>query len=88
MCGSEALVQRSEAPVILGRWQARHTRDTGFGDVLLTGRGLFGFRDMDDILAAVDAIRSDVEGDSRAAREIAEEELRCGKSDGEESLRR
>jgi hypothetical protein len=49
------------------------TQDTGFGNVLPTGRGLFAFRDMDDILAAVDAIETDYEGHRRAAREIAAE---------------
>jgi hypothetical protein len=49
------------------------TEDTGFGRVLPTGRGLFAFRSMDDVLAAVDAIESDYVGHSRAAREIAAE---------------
>jgi hypothetical protein len=49
------------------------TQDTGFGNILPTGRGLFAFRTMDDVLAAVDAIESDYEGHSRAAREIAAE---------------
>lgn len=49
------------------------TQETGFSKFLPTGKGLFGFRTMDDILAAVDAIESDYEGNCRAAREIAEE---------------
>jgi hypothetical protein len=49
------------------------TQDTGFGRVLPTGRGLFAFQTMDDVLAAVDAIESDYAGHSRAAREIAAE---------------
>ena len=49
------------------------TQDTGFGRILPTGRGLFAFRTMDDVLAAVDAIESDYPGHSRAAREIAAE---------------
>ena len=49
------------------------TQDTGFGNVLPTGKGLFAFRDLDDVLAAVDAIESDYEGHRRAAREIAVE---------------
>jgi hypothetical protein len=49
------------------------TQETGFSDVLPTGRGLFGFSCMDDILAAVDIIESDPVGQSRAAREIARE---------------
>jgi hypothetical protein len=47
------------------------TQETGFSNVLPSGRGLFGWRDVPDILAAVDAIESDYEGHARAAREIA-----------------
>src|SRR5262249_30316496 len=47
------------------------TQDTAFGNILPTGRGLFAFRTMDDVLAALDAVASDYEGHSRAAREIA-----------------
>lgn len=49
------------------------TQETGFSKFLPTGRGLFGFLTMDDILAAVDTIESDYEGSCRAAREIAAE---------------
>lgn len=49
------------------------TQETGFSKFLPTGKGLFGFKTMDDILAAVDAVESDYEGNCRAAREIAEE---------------
>ena len=49
------------------------TQETGFSKFLPTGRGLFGFRTMDDVLAAVDAIESDYDGHCRAAREIAAE---------------
>lgn len=49
------------------------TQETGFSRFLPTGRGLFGFRTMDDVLAAVDAIEGDYEGNCRAAREIAAE---------------
>ena len=49
------------------------TQDTGFGHVLPTGKGLFAFRDLDDILVAVDTIETDYEGNRRAAREIAAE---------------
>ncbi len=49
------------------------TQDTGFGNVLPTGRGLFAFSTMDDILAAIDSIQSDYEGHCRAAAEIARE---------------
>ena len=49
------------------------TQDTGFGNILPTGRGLFAFQTMEDILAAMEAIESDYEGHCRAAREIAAE---------------
>jgi hypothetical protein len=49
------------------------TQETGFDKFLPTGKGLFGFGTMDDILAAVDAIESDYAGNCRAAHEIAEE---------------
>src|SRR5262249_7623830 len=49
------------------------TQDTGFGKVLPTGRGLFAFRSMDEILDAFDEIRADYGAHSRAAREIAQE---------------
>ena len=53
------------------------TQDTGFGKVLPTGQGLFAFNTMDDILSAFDAVRSDYERHSRAAREIAHEYFRA-----------
>jgi hypothetical protein len=53
------------------------TQDTGFGTVLPTGEGLFGFNTMDEILAAFDAINTDYERHSRAARAIAEEYFRA-----------
>lgn len=49
------------------------TQETGFSNVLPTGRGLFGFSTMDDILAAVDSINSDYASHCRAASEIARE---------------
>jgi hypothetical protein len=49
------------------------TQDTGFGDLLPTGRGLFAFESMDDIVAALDAIAGDPAGHARAAAEIAAE---------------
>jgi hypothetical protein len=49
------------------------TEDTGFGKFIPTGRGLFAFKTMDDVLAAVDAIESDYQGHCRAAGDIAEE---------------
>jgi hypothetical protein len=53
------------------------TQDTGFGKVLPTGEGLFGFNTMDDILAAFEAIRSDYDRHSRAALAIASEYFRA-----------
>jgi hypothetical protein len=47
------------------------TQDTGFGNALPTGEGLFAYSTMDDILAAIDTINSDYERHSRAARDIA-----------------
>jgi hypothetical protein len=55
------------------------TQDTGFGTVIPTGEGLFSFQTMEDILAAFEAIHSDYERHSRAAREIAEEYFRAEK---------
>lgn len=49
------------------------TQETGFSKFLPTGRGLFGFTTMEDVLAAVEAIESDYETHCRAAREIAAE---------------
>ncbi len=53
------------------------TQDTGFGDVLPTGRGLFAFRCMEDILAAFAAIQADYAEHSRAARDIAQQYFRA-----------
>jgi hypothetical protein len=50
-------------------------QSTGFENHLPVGKGLFPFRGMDDVLAAVDAIESDYAGACRAAREVAEESL-------------
>ncbi|HEV8713145.1 MAG TPA: hypothetical protein VGX03_09980 [Candidatus Binatia bacterium] len=49
------------------------TQETGFSKFVPAGRGLFGFRTMDDVLAAVDAIERDYAGHCRGAREIAAE---------------
>lgn len=48
-------------------------QDTAFNSYLPTGKGLFSFQTLDDILAAIDAIESDYEGNCRAARETAAE---------------
>ena len=49
------------------------TQETGFSNILPTGKGLFGFTTMEDILAAVDEIENDYQGNCRAAHEIARE---------------
>src|SRR5712692_134696 len=53
------------------------TQDTGFGKVIPTGKGLFPFNTMEEIVAAFGAIRSGYEKHSRAARAIAEEYFRA-----------
>jgi hypothetical protein len=50
-------------------------QSTGFERFLPSGEGLFAFRTMDDVLAAVDAIESDYPKACRAARAVAEESL-------------
>jgi len=54
-------------------------QDTGFGDFLPVGRGLFSFSTVDDVLAAVDALDADYAGHAAAAREIAEQHLESGR---------
>jgi len=49
------------------------TQETGFSKTVPSGCGLFGFRTMDEILAAVDTIESDYKGNCRAARDVAAE---------------
>jgi hypothetical protein len=49
------------------------TQETGFSKYVPSGKGLFGFRTMEDILCAVDAIESNYTANCRAAREIAAE---------------
>lgn len=49
------------------------TQDTAFGHVLPTGRGLFAFQIMDEIVEAFERINSDYAAHARAAREIAAE---------------
>ena len=49
------------------------TQDTGFSKFIPTGEGLFSFNTIDEIVAAFEAIDSDYEKHSRAARAIAEE---------------
>jgi hypothetical protein len=49
------------------------TQETGFSNILPSGRGLFGWQGMDDILSAIDAIETDYKAHCQAAREIAAE---------------
>jgi hypothetical protein len=49
------------------------TQETGFSKFIPSGKGLFGFKTMEEVLSAVDAIESDYDGNCRAAVEIAAE---------------
>jgi hypothetical protein len=49
------------------------TQDTGFGDFLPTGTGLFEFSVIEDAVEAVEAINADYATHSRAAAELARE---------------
>src|SRR2546429_2640587 len=49
------------------------TQETGFSEILPTGEGLFAFSTAEDVVAAVECIRSDYERHSRAALALAHE---------------
>jgi hypothetical protein len=49
------------------------TQETGFSGLLPTGRGLFAFTGMQDVLAALEAVNADYPGHCRAAAEVARE---------------
>jgi len=49
------------------------TQETGFSNILPTGRGLFGFSIMEEIVEAIEEINADYGRQSRAASEIARE---------------
>jgi hypothetical protein len=49
------------------------TQDTAFDAALPIGRGLFAFSNLDQAVAAVEAINSDYDGNQRAAEEIGRE---------------
>jgi GT2 family glycosyltransferase len=51
------------------------TQDTGFGNALPTGEGLFSFTTLEEILTAIDEINGDFQRHSRAAVEIAREQF-------------
>jgi hypothetical protein len=48
-------------------------QDTGFSQVLPTGKGLFAFDSVEEAVAHIHAIESDYAAQSRAARQVAEE---------------
>ncbi len=49
------------------------TQETGFSNVLPTGKGLFAFTTLDDVLAALDSLAADYRGHCRAAAQVAAE---------------
>jgi hypothetical protein len=48
-------------------------QDTGFAEWLPTGKGLFSFASMEDVLRAIDSLNTDYEHEAREARAIAQE---------------
>jgi hypothetical protein len=54
-------------------------QDTGFGNVLPTGQGLFSFTTLDEAVAAIEEINRDYRRHCLAARAIAEEYFEAGK---------
>lgn len=54
-------------------------QDTGFGNVLPTGQGLFSFTTLDEAVAAIEEINGDYRRHCLAARAIAEEYFEAGK---------
>lgn len=59
------------SPTYLAAGRPVILQDTGFGNILPTGEGLFAFSTIDDVLAAVEAVNGDYARHSRAAVEIA-----------------
>ena len=49
------------------------TQETGFSKYIPTGRGLFAFSTVEEVLAALDMINRDYTAHARAAHEIAHE---------------
>jgi hypothetical protein len=47
------------------------TQETGFSNILPSGRGLFGWTDPADVVRALETIEADYAAHARAAREIA-----------------
>ena len=54
-------------------------QDTGFGNVLPTGTGLFSFTTLDEAVAAIEEINRDYRRHCLAARAIAEQYFEAGK---------
>ena len=54
-------------------------QDTGCGDWLPTGNGVFLFSDMDDVLEAIDIMNADYHHHARAARQVALEHFEARK---------
>ena len=48
-------------------------QETGFSDYLPTGKGLFAFETIDEVLASIEALNGDYAYHARAARAVAEE---------------
>ena len=48
-------------------------QDTGFGNIIPTGEGLFAFTTMPEALAAIETINADYQRHCKAARALAEE---------------
>ena len=48
-------------------------QDTGFSELLPVGEGLLAFDDLDGAIAGIEAVESDYQRHSRAAKEIAAE---------------
>jgi hypothetical protein len=61
--------------VYLARGRPVVVQDTGFGEYLPTGEGLFAVRTVDEAAAAVEEVLRDPARHSRAARELAREHL-------------
>jgi len=55
------------------------TEETGFSKFVPNGEGLFGFSNENEILNALEAIKNNIEKQSRKAREIAEEYYKAEK---------
>jgi hypothetical protein len=53
------------------------TQDTAFGKVIPTGEGLFAFRDLEDIVAALEAVGADYARHAAAAHAIAESHFKA-----------